>query len=122
MYGVELKPDFSGVIGEPQLLLCPPSKIDDAQAEWASRSVTSSENPLGPCTKAANNPVLQKNTAEGGIVTGTGHNMVLTIDGQRYIVYHAYTTADPENRVVMIDRLNVADGVLTVDGPTTGNK
>ena len=162
VYGVELKPDFSGVIGEPQLLLCPPSKIDDAQAEWESRSVTSgevnrrwtegsfifkegdtyyimysanfykgphyavgyatSENPLGPFTKAANNPVLQKNTAEGGIVTGTGHNMVLTIDGQRYIVYHAYTTADPENRVVMIDRLNVADGVLTVDGPTTGNK
>mgnify|MGYP002449193364 CR=1 FL=1 len=31
-----------------------------------------SQNPLGPFTKAANNPVLQKDTEQGGIVTGTG--------------------------------------------------
>ncbi len=43
VYGVELKPDFSGVIGEPVLLLAPPSKMDDKQAEWESRSVTSHE-------------------------------------------------------------------------------
>jgi beta-xylosidase len=43
VYGVELKPDFSGVIGEPVLLLRPPVKMNDAQAEWESRSVTSKE-------------------------------------------------------------------------------
>lgn len=43
VYGVELKPDFSGVIGEPVLLLRPPVKMDDKQAEWESRSVTSKE-------------------------------------------------------------------------------
>ncbi|MGE7774933.1 glycoside hydrolase family 43 protein [Chitinophaga sp. NPDC101104] len=43
VYGVELKPDFSGVIGEPVLLLRPPVKMDDKQAEWESRSVTSRE-------------------------------------------------------------------------------
>ncbi|MDR1722534.1 MAG: glycoside hydrolase family 43 protein [Tannerella sp.] len=43
VYGVELKPDFSGVIGEPQLLLQPPLTMDDPQAEWESRSVTSHE-------------------------------------------------------------------------------
>ncbi len=43
VYGVELKPDFSGVIGEPQLLLCPPKKLNDAQAEWESRSATHHE-------------------------------------------------------------------------------
>ena len=43
VYGVELKPDFSGIIGEPQLLLAPPTKLDDLQAEWESRSVTSGE-------------------------------------------------------------------------------
>jgi beta-xylosidase len=32
--------------------------------------------PLGPYKKAPNNPVLQKNTAKGGIVTGTGHNSI----------------------------------------------
>jgi beta-xylosidase len=43
VYGVEIQPDFSGIIGEPQLLLCPPVKMDDRQAEWESRSVTSRE-------------------------------------------------------------------------------
>ena len=43
VYGVELKPDYSGVIGEPVLLLRPPVSMDDKQAEWESRSVTSRE-------------------------------------------------------------------------------
>lgn len=43
VYGVEIKPDFSGVIGEPVLLLRPPVKMDNEQAEWESRSVTSRE-------------------------------------------------------------------------------
>ncbi|MBC9909891.1 glycoside hydrolase family 43 protein [Chitinophaga varians] len=43
VYGVELKPDFSGVIGEPVLLLRPPVKMDDQQAAWESRSVTTRE-------------------------------------------------------------------------------
>ncbi|HUC82131.1 MAG TPA: glycoside hydrolase family 43 protein [Flavisolibacter sp.] len=43
VYGVEMKPDFSGVIGEPVLLLRPPVSMNDKQAEWESRSVTSKE-------------------------------------------------------------------------------
>lgn len=43
VYGVELKEDFSGVVGEPVLLLRPPTTMDDKQAEWESRSVTSRE-------------------------------------------------------------------------------
>ena len=43
IYGVELKPDFSGIIGEPVALLCPPQTMDDPQAEWENRSVTSHE-------------------------------------------------------------------------------
>lgn len=43
IYGIEMKPDFTGVIGEPVLLLRPPVKMDDKQAEWESRSVTSHE-------------------------------------------------------------------------------
>ena len=43
VYGVELKPDFSGVIGKPVLLLRPPSTMKDKQAGWESRSVTSKE-------------------------------------------------------------------------------
>lgn len=43
VYGVELKPDFSGVIGEPALLLRPPVSMKDKQANWESLSVTSKE-------------------------------------------------------------------------------
>ena len=43
VYGVQLKPDFSGVIGEPVLILRPPVTMKDKQAEWESRSVTSKE-------------------------------------------------------------------------------
>ena len=43
VYGAELASDFSGIIGEPVLLLCPPKSMSDTQAEWESRSVTSGE-------------------------------------------------------------------------------
>lgn len=43
VYGIELKPDLSGVIGKPRLLLKPPVKMDDKQAEWESRSVHNQE-------------------------------------------------------------------------------
>src|SRR5678809_1022452 len=116
VYGVELKPDFSGVVGEPVLLLRPPVRLRDKQAQWESLSVTSKEvnrrwtegsvtfkkegiyyimysanhfggeyyaigygtaaSPLGPFKKASNNPVLQKNTDKGGLVSGTGHNSI----------------------------------------------
>ena len=43
VYGIELKSDFSGTIGKPQLLLRPPVSMKDKQQEWESRSVTSRE-------------------------------------------------------------------------------
>lgn len=165
VYGVELKQDFSGVIGEPVLLLRPPVKMDDKQAEWESRSVTSKEvnrrwtegsvafkkgdtyymmysanyfggknyavgyatskSPLGPFTKAANNPVLQKNVDKGGVVTGTGHNSITySPDGKEMLcVYHARTSSTGDQRVVFIDRMKISkDGVLTVEGPTTASQ
>ncbi|MDR2928872.1 MAG: glycoside hydrolase family 43 protein [Cytophagaceae bacterium] len=160
IYGVELKPDFSGVVGEPVLLLRPPVSVGDVQSEWESRSVTSNEvnrrwtegsfifevkelyymmysanffgganyavgyatstNPLGPFKKSEDNPVLQKNTEEGGNVTGTGHNMVLTLPGgQMLCVYHGRTAKTGSERVVFMDKMEVLDnGKLIVHGPT----
>ena len=43
VYGVEISNDFTSVIGEPVLLLQPPSKMSDLQTEWESRSVTNGE-------------------------------------------------------------------------------
>ena len=165
VYGVKLQPDFKGVIGEPVLVLSPPSSMNDKNAEWESRSVTSKEvnrrwtegsftfkhkdtyyimysanhfggenyavgyatskSPLGPFTKASNNPVLEKTTSKGGDVTGTGHNMVLFLKNpdKMLCVYHGRTNKSGENRVVFIDEMEILeDGKLIVNGPTTAEK
>ncbi|MFD1771670.1 glycoside hydrolase family 43 protein [Sphingobacterium suaedae] len=160
IYGVELAADFSGVLGEPKLLLRPPTSLTDSQSEWESRSVTSREvnrrwtegsflfkqnglyymmysanhfagenyavgyatsgSPLGPFKKSPSNPVLEKNTDNGGVVSGTGHNMVLrSADGQLWCVYHGRTTKTGDQRLVFIDRMSVQkDGKLVVHGPS----
>ena len=162
VYGIELSPDFKSVIGDPVLLLRPPKTMDDKNAEWESRSVTSkeinrrwtegsfifkhketysimysanhyagpnyavgyatAEHPLGPFTKAENNPILEKNVEKGGIVTGTGHNMVIFLESGKkmYTVYHGRTKQTGENRVVFMDEMEILpDGKLVVNGPTT---
>jgi beta-xylosidase len=81
-----------------------------------------SDVPLGPFKKAANNPVLEKNTDDGGVVSGTGHNSITwSIDGKiMYCVYHGRTTETGHERVVFIDKMKInEEGLLLVDGPTT---
>lgn len=161
VYGIEMKNDFTGVIGEPVLLLQPPTSMSDKQAEWESRSASHGEanrrwtegsfilqhnglyymmysancyqgkyyavgyatacNPLGPFFKADNNPVLQENLQQGGEVMGTGHNMAIKMpDGTYYTVYHGRMKSNPDERVVLMDRMRIEDsGKLIVDGPTT---
>ena len=162
--GVEIKPDFSGAIGEPVQLLVPPYELGGVQ-EWESRSALAGEanrrwnegsfifkhgdtyyimysanfyggpyyavgyatgkSPLGPFTKAANNPVLERNNDKGGEVYCTGHNMVLTMpDGTLYTVYHGRTERTDaitrNGRVMFIDKMEILpDGKLVVHGPTT---
>lgn len=43
IYGVELKSDFSGIIGEPVKLLSPPTDLNDPQTMWESQSVSAKE-------------------------------------------------------------------------------
>ena len=81
-----------------------------------------SVHPLGPFTKADNNPVLEKNVEKGGVVTGTGHNnFVYNAKGEpSYIVYHGRTQATGHDRVVFIDKVKFKDnGEMYVEGPTT---
>jgi len=163
VYGVEISRDYSEVIGEPVLLLRPPVSMEDRQAEWESRSVTSgeinrrwtegsfafeeqgmiymmysanyfggknyavgyavSDHPLGPFEKASNNPVLQKNIDEGGVVSGTGHNSITwSKDRSRmYCVYHGRTIETGSKRLVFIDPMQIdKSGELNVSGPSIG--
>ena len=80
-----------------------------------------SDHPMGPFTKAPNNPVLEKNTGDGGVVSGTGHNSITwSRDGDTmYCVYHGRTTKTGDQRVVFIDEMEITeDGTLMVHGPT----
>jgi phage repressor protein C with HTH and peptisase S24 domain len=76
---------------------------------------------LGVFEKAPNNPVLQKNVDQGGKVTGTGHNMVLTLpDGEMLCVYHGRTQETGDKRVVFIDKMEIdGKGQLIVHGQAT---
>ena len=54
IYGVELKPDFSGIIGEPVVILRPPTSLSDPNTAWEDLSVTTHEANRrwteGPCS------------------------------------------------------------------------
>ena len=43
IYGIEIKPDFSGVIGEPVLILRPSEKLDEPNTAWENVSVMTRE-------------------------------------------------------------------------------
>ncbi len=90
-----------------------------------------SEKPLGPYKKADNNPVLEKNTQNGGgiqgipvlqgiPVRGTGHNNIFFSPDRKemFCIYHGRT--EGHARRLFIDRMSIdANGVLRVQGPTT---
>ncbi|MCF0175270.1 MAG: family 43 glycosylhydrolase [Bacteroidales bacterium] len=77
VYGVELKPDFTGIMGEPVLLLAPPVLAGDVQAEWESRSVTSGE--------------INRRWTEG--------SFIFRKNGTYYIMYSANNFAGPHYAV-----------------------
>lgn len=143
IYGVEMRPDFSGVLSEPVLLLRP-------EQEWEGRSAASTgrrwnegsfvfkhegvyymtysgnffggpDYAVGYATaKAPLGPYVK--AAEnpilerGGEVTGTGHSCMVTLDqGGMHIVYHGRTKSTGEARVGFISPAYIdAQGKLKV--------
>ncbi|MGJ1236195.1 MULTISPECIES: glycoside hydrolase family 43 protein [Sphingobacterium] len=143
VYGVELDSSMTKTIGDPVLLMRPPVSMNDAQAEWESRSVTSGEinrrwtegsflmkkngqyymmysanyfaganyavgygtatAPLGSYEKSPANPIIEKNTHSGGVISGTGHNSLFSDrEGKLRCVYHGRTIKTGDKRMVFI--------------------
>jgi beta-xylosidase len=73
--------------------------------------------PFGPCKDAPENPILKTACR----ARGPGHNALVEVGGQTWIVYHAWR---PEHRgdarVLWIDRLDWQDGKPVVRGPACG--
>lgn len=147
-WGVELKPDFSGMIGEHVLISTPeqPWELKSGSVVWNEGPVVFKENgkyyllfsanyyqtehysvgyaignsPLEKFEKPSNACILSGN---GTTVTGPGHcNILRSPDGSElYVVYHVHTVPPTTDggRSLAIDRLVVAeDGSLRVDGPS----
>ena len=135
IYGVELKPDFSGIIGEPALLLRPEQPWEGRSAaatgrRWNEGSflmkagdrylMTYSGNFFGGPDYAVGYAVGQSplgpfvKAAENpileryGDVTGTGHSCMLhSPEGQLLICYHGRTEKTGQDRVGFISPAEV---------------
>ncbi|WP_343556114.1 glycoside hydrolase family 43 protein [Sphingobacterium sp.] len=59
--------------------------------------------PLGSYQKSASNPIIEKNTSRGGVISGTGHNSLFQDrEGKIRCVYHARTIQTGDQRIVFI--------------------
>jgi beta-xylosidase len=72
-------------------------------------------SPLGPCRDAPENPILKSACR----ASGPGHNSLIVVRGQTWIVYHAWLPGNAgDKRVLWIDRLDWKRGKPVVHGPT----
>lgn len=153
IYAVRLKDDLSGFDGEPMLIskASQPWELvrsdvnrcnegpfvfkhgdtyymtysaNDTGYEFYGVGVSTAPSPLGPWTKADDNPLMTTDLSAG--ISSPGHNSIVeSPDGsETFIVYHRH--ADPHgerpswDRVTCIDRIRVdGAGRLRMDGPTT---
>lgn len=150
MYGVALADDLSKPVGEPMKLMeadQPWEKVRYAEnrcnegafvLKHGSRyymtysanhtcyphygvGYATADRPLGPWTKASENPIAATNLDIG--VSGPGHNCITTSPdaSEMFIVYHTHADAQKPSgdRVVNIDRIGFDEsGRLKIKGPT----
>ena len=80
------------------------------------------DSPTGPCTQAPENPIL-KSRMTPPLVVGPGHQAIVQVKDQTWIVYHAWNILSSgvrgDSRYMWIDRLDWPDGKPVVRGPTT---
>jgi beta-xylosidase len=110
VYGVEIKPDFSGVVGEPKMLLRPPVSMKDKQAEWESRSVTSHE--------------VNRRWTEGSYAFKKGNTYYMMYSanffgGKNYAVGYA-TSANPLGPYKKASNNPVLQKNISIGGDVTG--
>lgn len=144
IYGVELRPDFSGVVGEPVLLLRPEQEWEGRSAaqtgrRWNEGSFLMKQGGTYVMTYSGNffagpDYAVGYATAKhplgpyakaaenpvlqrGGEITGTGHSCMLTgPDGEMMICYHGRTEKTGQNRVGFISPARMTgDGRLVID-------
>ena len=148
-FGIELKKDLSGTVGEPVLLSTPVFawESNSGSTRWNegpfvfkhgdiyyllfsanyyatehySVGYATAKSPLGPYTKAKDNPLLRGDKLH---TAGTGHCAITRSpdSSELYISYHSHNNPydlTKVNRIPCIDKLVVCkDGTLKVSGPS----
>jgi len=143
IYGIELKPDFSGVIGEPKLLMRPEQEWEGRSASYTGRRwnegsflfkqdgryyMTYSGNFFGGPHYAVGYAVSDHplgdfvKAPENPVlecyreVTGTGHSCMLkSPEGEWLICYHGRTEATGQDRVGFISPARITeDGKVVI--------
>lgn len=81
------------------------------------------ESATGPCEDAPENPILASRLKPPPMIIGPGHQIVLDLDGQTWILYHVWEVIGEsrrgDRRLLYIDKLDWVDGKPVVRGPTT---
>ncbi len=81
------------------------------------------QSPTGPCQDAPENPILASRVKQKPLVVGPGHQALLQVGDQTWIIYHVWDVLSSgmrgSNRYMYIDRLDWKDGKPVVEGPTT---
>lgn len=82
------------------------------------------ESALGPCQDAPENPILKSDLGnKNAMVIGPGHQSVIQLGDQTWMVYHAWEVVSGsrrgDRRFMWLDPIEWVDGKPDVQGPTT---
>lgn len=139
LYGQRLADDGLSLMGDPVRLLMQDAEweghVIEAPFMWRNDDVlylfysgnafdsaaysvgyATCDGPLGPCQKAAENPIL----TTSAVAEGPGHNSVVELDGRTWIVYHAWPPdffATSDARTMWVSELTWQDRRPAADGP-----
>jgi beta-xylosidase len=123
IWGQQLAPDGLSVVGTPrelirdsqaweQKLVEAPSMVrstvgyelffsgaffgwnDDQRLSPYAMGYATCDGPLGPCKKAADNPILHSfNDREAGCLSGPGHQSIFTVGARSFISFHGWSAS-----------------------------
>lgn len=81
------------------------------------------ESAVGPCQDAPENPIIVSRMKELPLVVGPGHQDVFEVDGETWMMYHAWEVTSAGlrggRRFLYIDQLNWQDGKPVLNGPSS---
>ena len=146
LYAQQLAPDGLSLVGEPMQLVRndaawestlveAPTMVKHGDGYYLFFSANDYASPkyavgyatcqsaTGPCQDAPENPILKSRMDQQPLVMGPGHQTVVQIQDQTWIVYHAWEITSAglrgDRRFMYIDKLEWQNGKPVVDGPTT---